>query len=202
MSQQGQLKCPSCDNSFEPTSNGGFCPDCDTPHPDFDHDGDVDTEEDGTESADGGAHAEEEAAESVNEDADAGEETAGEETAGEVSSSSEADTETSSDSGDEFDAATLVVNGERYRFDDGDTFGRRSDCWLDDLIEAAGGKDEVVYISGEHLKFSIEEETAYVEDVSRNGTALNGTLLKGDRAEIEDGDSITLAKRAELQVEL
>jgi len=169
MSQQGKLSCPSCESSFEPTPNGGFCPDCDTPHPDYDHGDQTDTEDSLAAPVEG-------AKEQIEEPDDADEESV--------------------------ESVTLVLNEETYTFEDGETFGRRSDGWLDDLIEAAGGKDEVVYISGEHLEFSFEDDGVYVEDVSRNGTALNGTALDGDRAKLEDGDSLTLAKRAEIEVAL
>ena len=37
MPEQSLLQCVSCESTFEPTPNGGFCPDCDTPHPEYGH---------------------------------------------------------------------------------------------------------------------------------------------------------------------
>lgn len=97
---------------------------------------------------------------------------------------------------------TLVVNGRRYSFGDGDTFGRRDGPWLDDLIAAADGHEEIPYISGDHLEFSVEDDGVYVIDVSRNGTTLNGTDISGEKARITDGDTLVLADRARIGVEL
>jgi len=100
------------------------------------------------------------------------------------------------------ESITLVVNGEGYTFEDGETFGRRDDGWLQDLVEACGGSDEVSYVSSEHLEITIQDDGVYVADVSRNGTALNGSPLDGGEAKVEDGDTLTLAERAEIDVEL
>ena len=35
MSGQNQLECVSCEQSFDPKPYGGFCPNCDTPHPNY-----------------------------------------------------------------------------------------------------------------------------------------------------------------------
>src|SRR6056297_125234 len=48
MSDDATLECVSCETTFDPAPNGGFCPDCDTPHPDFE----IATDE---ESKDGGS---------------------------------------------------------------------------------------------------------------------------------------------------
>lgn len=97
---------------------------------------------------------------------------------------------------------TLVVNGRRYSFGDGDTFGRREGPWLDDLIVAADGHDEIPFVSGDHLEFSVEGEEVYVTDVSRNGTKLNGRDVSGERVRLSDGDTLVLADRAKVGVEL
>jgi len=97
---------------------------------------------------------------------------------------------------------TLVVNGRRYSFGDGDTFGRREEPWLDDLVAAADGHDEIPFVSGEHLEFSVEGEEVFVTDVSRNGTKLNGRDVGGERARLSDGDTLVLADRAKVGVEL
>lgn len=97
---------------------------------------------------------------------------------------------------------TLVVNGRRYSFDDGDTFGRREKPWLDDLVAAADGHDEIPFVSGDHLEFSVEGEEVFVTDVSRNGTTLNGRDISGERARLSDGDTLVLAGRAKVGVEL
>jgi len=62
MSDQSELACVSCETAFDPAPTGGFCPDCDTPHPDFEHgeaddEGDVEQTE-AEESEAGGADAE------------------------------------------------------------------------------------------------------------------------------------------------
>jgi hypothetical protein len=101
--------------------------------------------------------------------------------------------DTQSNAADEIDSITLIINGERYSFEDGETFGRRDEPWLRDLIEAAGDEDHVSYISSHHVEFSIEDGDAYVEDVSRNGTSLNNTDLDGDKERLTDGDVLRLA---------
>lgn len=95
---------------------------------------------------------------------------------------------------------TLVVDGEEYVFGDGDTFGRRDEPWLDDLIAAADGHEEIPYVSSEHVEFSIEDDGAYVTDLSRNGTKLNGRELDGDEARLSDGDRLVFADRAKVHV--
>ncbi|EMA46207.1 double zinc ribbon domain-containing protein [Halobiforma nitratireducens] len=339
MPEQTNLECVSCDTSFEPGPNGGFCPSCDTPHPDYaggDGDGGEETTEDDSESAgedepedvvdeaetdesqvddDSGSDEQEEPAEesesddeSVDdepeegaaepepepepetEEDDAGEdqleettdEPAGDESgvdgdsdtdqAGEpatVEDDSAADEdadETCHACGAAVDAsmafcpecgaeledddesaltacpscenavddesycpscglhldpiregeesaesvstpdvpeeATLVINGEEYTFGDGDTFGRQDGEWLEDLVEASGGRDEVTYVSSEHLEFAVEDDGIYVVDVSTNGTKHNGTEIDGASAKLEDGDTLELADRAELEVTL
>lgn len=97
---------------------------------------------------------------------------------------------------------TLIVNGERYAFGDGDTFGRRDEPWLNDLMTACGGHEEVPYVSGEHIEFAVKADGVYVSDLSRNGTALNGRDLDGGEAKLSDGDTLVLAERAEIDVEL
>ncbi|MEF8773417.1 MAG: FHA domain-containing protein, partial [Halobacteriales archaeon] len=62
--------------------------------------------------------------------------------------------------------------------------------------------DEVAYISGEHLSFSVEDDGVYATDTSANGTAVNGEPLAGDTAQLEDGDVLVLADRAEAEVRL
>lgn len=279
MPEQAQLTCVSCDASFDPEPNGGFCPDCDTPHPDYGVD---DETEDAAAEADAGATDAGADDASTDEPADAapsycpdcgadldpdaraddaegdlaacpdcgrsvtdesycpdcgrdldevrdqqpgdgdeaeaddggsptpaGDDAGGAEADADATdadatdaSASEAGTDEAADeTAADADTVALVVNGQRYEFEDGDTFGRRDDGWLEDLVAAAGGSDDVAYVSGEHLAFSIENGDAFVVDVSRNGTDLNGTALDGGKAEIEDGDTLTLAERAEVQVE-
>jgi hypothetical protein len=105
-------------------------------------------------------------------------------------------------SGEPVDSVTLVVNGERYQFDDGETFGRRAEPWLDDLVEAAADENKVSYISSQHVQFSIEGTDAFVTDVSTNGTRLNDTTLEGSTEQLEDGDTLDLAGVATVDVEL
>lgn len=285
MSQQTELECVSCDTAFDPGPTGGFCPECDTPHPEFDHqtpdesEGETaDATADDAPADDPAAAASEPAAstgdpaggaaaaqagpsycpdcgtslsdvterpgaadawdcpdcgrtvtdesfcpdcgtdlEAARAGADAGEgaaDTAAARAEGtspaegtaEDEDVEEAETEITGDA--EAAAAgtpgtvTLVVNGEPYAFRDGDTFGREDEAWLEDLVKAAGGSDALSYISGEHVEFSIEDDGVYVTDVSRNGTMLNGRDLDGGRAEVEDGDYLTLSGRAEVQVRL
>lgn len=99
-------------------------------------------------------------------------------------------------------AVTLVVNGDRYTFGDGETFGRRNESWLDDLMAACGGHEEIPYVSSEHLEFTVRDDGVYVTDLSRNGTSLNGEDLDGGERKLSDGDTFVLADRAEIGVEL
>lgn len=282
MSQQGELTCVSCETAFEPEPNGGFCPNCDTPHPDFGVDEEPDAEatseaSDATDSAsdasvDGATGGHEAEVESGDEAAapdaesftycpdcgvelstvgDADEEspiaacpdcgrsvsnesfcpgcgTDLDEVREQASEADEADDGASPDDADAADSdvatdadatadaddgaddaaeagaetVTLVVDGERYSFGDGDAFGRQDGGWLEDLVAAAGGSDDVAFVSSEHLEFEIDDDGAYVVDVSRNGTTLNGTELDGGKAKLADGDTLTLAERAEIEVEL
>lgn len=235
MADQGELECVSCDTTFDPAPNGGFCPDCDTPHPDFEMD------EDGAsadESPDAGSDADAQADDSQQEPDSVGEHSmaycpecgadldsvgsAGGDVSGDLDACPDcghAVTDESycpncgtdldavrDDAGSEDesapDAVTLVIDGESYTFGDGDTFGRQDGEWLDALIAASGGSDDVAFISSEHLQFSVDDDGFYVTDISTNGTKLNGTELDGDEAKLEDGDTLELAERAEITVEL
>lgn len=313
MSEQTALDCVSCETTFDPSATGGFCPDCDTPHPDFGHstvedddpaeeadtDGD-EPEESTTDEADGSESVDEaDGSESVDETTgeptpsteSAGTEAPGEQTTDDPEQSDsepaaegddpavspddvpthcpecgaailgtdEAADDSDPASGDELsacpdcgrdvsdeaycpdcgtdldahrnqegdedetseerptdhreteavtnedrvptDSITLVVNGEGYEIADGDTFGRADEEWLDDLVVASGGSEGVSYVSSEHLTFSFEDDGVYVTDHSRNGTMHNGTDLDGGRTRVEDGDYLTLAKRAEIKIE-
>lgn len=322
MATQGKLTCVSCDTAFEPEPNGGFCPDCDTPHPEYERRDTVDADEAGaddeqveseaseqvgTDEPDGdGADAGTAGGEADPDDADAeapGEEDdagaveaddAGIETADEgddadadaepddgsaavvacPSCGSDADASASfcsncgteldadadadeaasgdlsacpdcgtsvgdesfcpscgtdldavrdaaddpddgDDAGGEADEAdeaddepvvpesvVLVVAGESFELRDGDTFGRQDEGWLDALVTACGGRDEVSYVSGEHLRVEVDDDGAYVTDLSTNGTALDGEELDGGRAKLADGSTLELAGRAEVGVEL
>lgn len=271
MSDQAELKCVSCDETFDPAPTGGFCPDCDTPHPDFEHgeaegeaqaaagaandaeDEESDVADDDSAPVSAGASpsycqecgaeivanaassaaatvecsscggtvaesasycpdcgAEVEAGEEAEESEDSGTEPAAETDASDadaVDAETEMVTSTAKTpeptSGDAVpDEITLVVNGERYTFEDGDTFGRKDEVWLEDLVVAGGGADELSYISSEHVEFSIEEDGVYVTDISRNGTLLNATELDGGTEKVSDGDFLTLAGRAEVEIEL
>lgn len=280
---QSELECVSCDTTFDPAPTGGFCPDCDTPHPDFgvdeDESGDADDQADESaeveydesdgDSADGDSVAfcpdcgadladavasdgddpvvldacpdcdravtdesycpdcgtdldaaraeadddESAADDSAEDDSTADDEAADEDDAeAEDAESDDSDAEADEDADTEDDAAdddasaeepiTLVIGGESYGFGDGDTFGRQDEAWLENLVSEAGGSDDVAYISSEHLEFSVDEDGATVRDTSRNGTKLNGTELDGDETELSDGDTLELAERAEIPVEL
>jgi hypothetical protein len=317
MSEESELDCVSCETTFDPSPTGGFCPDCDTPHPEFGHstvddddrpaeETDADEETDdassdetsgagsvdettgeptpGTESEmpdepeegsadDPDASSSEPAAEEDDDAAvsaddvpthcpDCGARILGEDEASDTDASdvdSEDADDSDADDGDELtacpdcgrgvsdeaycpdcgtdlaarrdqeedeadrseeqatehreteavtsddqvptDSVTLVVNGERYEIADGDTFGRADEAWLDDLVVASGGSQGVSYVSSEHLAFSFEKDGIYVTDQSRNGTMHNGTDLDGGRTRVEDGDYLTLAKRAEIKIE-
>lgn len=257
MSEQSELSCVSCETTFDPTPNGGFCPNCDTPHPDFGHDEEVDEDEavdehESTADEESGNAHETETTDDHATDApsfcpDCGFDLTGElgadpetvdsdiqacpdcgrsvtdesfcpdcgtdldelreATSDEAEEPAETEPPETEDPADSEpasvpDAVTLVVNGEEYTFEDGETFGRRDDGWLQDLVEASGGSDEVSYVSSEHLEFSFETDGVFVVDVSRNGTSLNGTALDGGKAKLSDGDTLTLAERAEIDVEL
>lgn len=98
---------------------------------------------------------------------------------------------------------TLVVDGERYTFGDGDTFGRQDAEWLEDLGNACGGPEPARYVSEDHVEFAAKDDGVYVTGLGRNGTALNGEELADDEAaKLEDGDTLVLADRAEIDVEL
>lgn len=270
---QSELECVSCDTTFDPDPTGGFCPDCDTPHPDFGVDDEDDAEDDGTDesaeveydesegdaadgvsvafcpdcgadladavASDGEGSGELDACpdcgravtdesycpdcgtdlDAARAEADAEDDTSAadedESTADDAAPEDDAETaddEPEDDSGDEADAddddaadtepITLVIGDESYGFGDGDTFGRQDEAWLEDLVAEAGGSDDVAYISSDHLEFSVDEDGATVRDTSRNGTKLNGTELDGDETELADGDTLELAERAEITVEL
>lgn len=210
MPEQTQLECVSCDTTFDPTPNGGFCPDCDTPHPDF---GQEETDADDAEpEVDDSQMVCPHCGEVIDVDA--------EDDVEEVSFD-EADTDDTdddavaddsvtdavddavADAADEAPSSvTLIVNGESYTMSDGDTFGRQDEDWLQDLVDAAGGTDEVSYVSGTHLEFSAEDDGVHVTDVSTNGTALNGSDLGGGSAKLEDGDTLELAERVEIDVQI
>lgn len=255
MSEQSELSCVSCETTFDPTPNGGFCPNCDTPHPDFGHDEEIGDEESVDEHE---STADEEPAETVDSDTidapsfcpdcgfdltgdlgadpesvdsdiracpDCGRSVTDESFCPDCGTDLDELRQAASDDAEETeeadereppetaesdesepasvpDAVTLVVNDEEYDFEDGDSFGRRDDGWLQDLVEVSGGSDEVSYVSSEHLEFSFEDDGVFVVDVSRNGTSLNGTSLDGGKAKLSDGDTLTLAERAEIDVEL
>ncbi|SFR92387.1 FHA domain-containing protein [Halomicrobium zhouii] len=289
MSDQSELACVSCETAFDPAPTGGFCPDCDTPHPDFEH-GEADDADDAEETGDDEVKAEEAetgateptdeeattssddgaapsycrecgaaiGAESASSDttecsdcgrtvaADASycpdcgtaieadetadgpedeptvvadadsDEAAGDDAAtdddaaaaeAETQDAGTEDAQTDVESPDSGDAEsvpeeiTLVVNGESYTFGDGDTFGREDEEWLEDLVVAGGGADALSYISSEHVEFAIEDDGVYVTDVSRNGTLLNSTKMEGGTEQVSDGDFLTLAGRAEVEVQ-
>ncbi|WP_290811185.1 FHA domain-containing protein [Halovivax sp.] len=297
MPEQIELECVSCEKTFEPAPNGGFCPDCDTPHPDHDRpdeeSDDSDADDSVEESIDEWADEEEEADDDADEEsdepaADADEEDDADDAAseedveveyeedddesadeaatvdcgscgssvdasasfcpdcgaelgatddesdsleacpdcgnsvddesfcpdcgthldpirdGETPDEGEAPDESDADASDDGtpETVTLVVGGEEHTFGDGDTFGRQDADWLDDLVAAAGGREAATYVSGDHLEFSVEDDGVYVRDVSTNGTKRNGTDLEGETAQLEDGDVLELAGRAEVEVKL
>lgn len=313
MAEQMQLECVSCDTSFDPSPHGGFCPDCDTPHPDYEQAAPSDDVDDSAaqDETDAPDEAEDEpAAEDVDDapivEADAAVEDVddapeeddfpirdveGEEESEDAAQDdtdwesredgaevleeddeaeadeSEVDTspavcpecgsvldEEAADDRDtaepgaisscpdcgnaitdesfcpncgtdldairdevvpaddaeapeeapavDVESITLLVDDEPYSFGDGDTFGRQDEAWLEDLVNAAGGPDDVAYVSGDHIEFSIEEDGVYVRDISRNGTSHNGNELDGDKVQVEDGDTLVLAGRVEVEVSL
>lgn len=106
------------------------------------------------------------------------------------------------ESGDAPSEVTLVVDGERYAFGDGDTFGRQDAEWLEDLGNACGGPEETRYVSEDHLAFAAKDDGVYVTGQGRNGTELNGETIDDTEAKLEDGDTLVLADRAEIDVEL
>ncbi|WP_435344636.1 double zinc ribbon domain-containing protein [Haloarchaeobius sp. HRN-SO-5] len=261
MAVQDELECVSCENTFDPGPTGGFCPDCDTPHPDFE----MSAVDDGaSESGESESDADEQSVESdaePSEDPGEADESTDEECSScgstvdpdaafcancgaelgaedEPESSDEdeltecpncsnsvgdeafcancgtdldairagddadAGSDDEADADDTPDSVTLVIDGESYSLGDGETFGRQDEAWLDDLVSASGGRDEASYISGEHLEFEIGDDGVFVTDLSTNGTSHNGDDLDGGRTELEDGDTLELADRATVDVEL
>ena len=254
-----KLECVAtgCDTKFDPEPNGGFCPDCDVPHPEYDPADDGEDTGDAPKAAataDTGSAGDDSGAESFEEwagenagtehtadsvgstddsvgDADSSDDPFGK--PADASASEEADS--ADDSLDEADSSddpfgkpadasaseaadatgddesepdpetaaevTLLVNGNPYRFGDGDTFGRQDEDYLEDLVTACGDPDEASYVSGDHLEFSVRADGIYVIDVSTNGTSHNGTALDGGEAKLEDGDTLELAERVTIDVE-
>lgn len=190
-------ECPGCSNSVTDES---FCPNCGT---DLDAvreaGGEVDADE-ATDAADADSADDGDAVEAVEaEDSE-------EDDAAKTDEEAEADDADDGDEAEDDDAVpesvTLVIEGESYPLGDGDTFGRQDEIWLDDLVAASGGRDEASFISGEHLEFEITDDGVYVTDCSTNGTSHNGEDLDGGRAKLEDGDTLELAGRAEITVQL
>ena len=183
--------CPDCGESIDDES---YCPNCGT-------DLDAIRESGGVEEA-----TEDAAADEPDADADDGDEdeAAPDEPDDAADSADDADAE--DDGTDETDdtpeEVTLVIDGEPYTFEDGDVFGRRDEAWLSDLVAASGGREDVRYLSSEHLEFAVEDDGVYVTDVSTNGTKLNGTPMDGSEERLEDGDTLELADRAEIDVKL
>jgi Zn finger protein HypA/HybF involved in hydrogenase expression len=319
MAEQTEFSCVSCETTFDPSPNGGFCPNCNTPHPDYEapSDDEADSSEEESETADDVTDAEdddveveydeeegetdgddaEDEAETDGDDADEKAETAGDDAEDEAEDDEPAtiecqscestvdasaafcpncgdeleedetedesveltecpdcgnsideesfcpscgtdldairesggvddaavdgaddegdDDETGDDeTGDEESAddedsedeipreVTLEIDGESYTFGDGDVFGRRDEEWLADLVSASGGREEARYLSSEHLEFSVEDDGIYVTDISTNGTKRNGTAMDGSEEKLEDGDTLELADRAEIDVTL
>lgn len=103
---------------------------------------------------------------------------------------------------DESSPVTLVVNGESYGFGDGDTFGRQDAPWLEDLLAACDGREGLQRISKDHVEFAVRADGAYVHDIGRNGTSLNGRDLDGMEAKLTDGDRLVLGDEARIEVRL
>lgn len=183
-------ECPDCGNSVDEES---FCPGCGTDLDAIRESGDVDEAGD------------EEPADEAGDDETSDEDVADDDTGDDEA----ADDEASDDEGTDDDASdevptevTLEIDGEPYTFGDGDVFGRRDEEWLADLVSASGGREEARYLSSEHLEFSVEDDGIYMTDVSTNGTKLNGTAMDGSEEKLEDGDTLELAGRAEIDVTL
>lgn len=200
-------ECPNCSNSVDDES---FCPNCGTDldairtGDEEDGDGDdadtVEEVDDGDDDAEDVIDDDDADGDGDEDDGDAEADEADDTEAEEADDSDEAEKDDSD--GETSDAVTLVIAGESYRLEDGDTFGRQDKIWLDDLVAASGGRDEASYISGEHLEFEIAEDGVYLTDLSTNGTSHNGEPLDGGRTKLEDGDTLELAGRAEITVEL
>ncbi|WP_226004271.1 double zinc ribbon domain-containing protein [Natrinema salinisoli] len=178
-------ECPDCGNSIDEES---FCPSCGT-------DLDAIRESGGVDDAGDEEAADEAGDDEGNDEADdADDETADDEASDDEASDDEAD--------DVPTEVTLEIDGEPYTFGDGDVFGRRDEEWLADLVSASGGREEARYLSSEHLEFAVEDDGVYVTDVSTNGTKRNGTAMDGSEEKLEDGDTLELAGRAEIDVTL
>ncbi|MDF9744681.1 double zinc ribbon domain-containing protein [Natrinema salsiterrestre] len=178
-------ECPDCGNSIDEES---FCPSCGTDLDAIRESGGVDADDE--EAADEAV--DDEIGDDEADDAD-------DETADDDASDDEASDDDADDVPTE---VTLEIDGEPYTFGDGDVFGRRDEEWLADLVSASGGREEARYLSGEHLEFAVEDDGVYVTDVSTNGTKRNGTAMDGSEEKLEDGDTLELAGRAEIDVKL
>ena len=64
-------------------------------------------------------------------------------------------------------------------------------------------EDDALYVSREHIEVSLDDNSGrvFIEDISRNGTTLNGKEIKGEgKKEVFYGDKIVLARKVTLTV--
>lgn len=278
MSSQSQLECVSCKQSFDPEPYGGFCPNCDTPHPDYEiaessgnssarENSNNNSQQDLTECWDCGAEVdasnqfctncgvdlddepkdappqppqpkltdcpscdadidssasfcpecgselsedmEEGQSKELTECPDCGTSVDNEsfcmncgtdlDEIRDSRESSSVDGKTISDSTDQ---PSLIIAGESFRIEDFNTFGRQNEDSISALVDAAGGQDKVKRISREHLEFNVSGNRVSVTDISRHGTDYNGRSIDGEKVKLSDGDILTLADVADIEVNL
>lgn len=87
--------------------------------------------------------------------------------------------------------AVIDVGSSHIRLEPGDAAGSEI---RSAYVESGGDSTKAQYISREHIRLDRQEDELYIEDVSTNGTQVNGeTLGKGELHRIEDGDTLNFA---------
>lgn len=102
-------------------------------------------------------------------------------------------------SDDSVETVELVVGNDTVEVEDGDVRGAE---WRQKLYEGGLDKSDAKRISRTHLEFERRDDGLYVTDAnSSNGTEYNSKeLTPGEYRKLEDGDKLTLAGVAEIEV--
>lgn len=94
--------------------------------------------------------------------------------------------------------AVIDVGSSHIRLEPGDAAGSEI---RSAYVESGGDSTEAQYISREHIRLERQEDELYIEDVSTNGTQVNGeTLGEGELHRIEDGDTLNFADVTEASI--